>query len=80
MNARFRAHQIVRPIEFPSIELRITLSARAVAPAFEVSHSAVKRAQLRGYDDPPARRRHHELAADAGKQLVDWKPPKRQIT
>jgi hypothetical protein len=44
----------------------------AVARAFEVGHSAVKGAQLRGYDDPPARGRHHELAADAEQQLVNW--------
>jgi hypothetical protein len=54
-NARFRADQIVRLIEFASPELYITLSARAVARVFEVGHSAVKRAQLPGYDDPPAR-------------------------
>jgi hypothetical protein len=55
MNAPFRTHQIVRVIEFASTELHITLSARVVARAFEVGHSAVKRAQLRGDDDPPAR-------------------------
>jgi transposase len=71
MNARFRAHQIVRLIEFVSTELHITLSTRAVARPFEVGHSAVKRAQPRGYDDPPARGRHHELAANAEQQLVD---------
>jgi hypothetical protein len=65
MNARFLVHQIVRLIEFPSTALRITLSATAVACAFEVGHSVVKRAQLRGYDDPPARGRYYELAADA---------------
>jgi hypothetical protein len=65
MNARFRAHHIVRLIEFASTELHITLSARVVARAFEVGHSAVKREQLRGHDDPPAWGRHHELAADA---------------
>jgi hypothetical protein len=54
MNTRFRVHQIVRLIEFAFTELHITLSAWAVARAFEVGHSAVKRAQLRGYDDPPA--------------------------
>jgi hypothetical protein len=32
----------------------------------------LKHAQLRGYDNPPARGRHHELAADAEQQLVDW--------
>jgi hypothetical protein len=72
LNACFRAHQIVRRIEYASTELHITLSAKTVARAFEVGHSAVKRAQLRGYEDPPARRRYHKLAADAGQQLVDW--------
>jgi transposase len=72
INARFWADQIVRPIEFASTELHITSSARAVARAFEVDHSAVKRAQLRGYDDLPARGRHSELAADAEQQLVHW--------
>jgi hypothetical protein len=56
MNARFRVHQIVRLIEFASTELHITLSARSVARAFEVGHSAVKHAQLRGYDDLSSRR------------------------
>jgi hypothetical protein len=69
---RFRAHQIVWLIKFSSIEPHITLSAKVVACAFEVGHSAVKRAQLRSYDDPPVRGRYHELAADAGQQLVDW--------
>jgi hypothetical protein len=32
----------------------------------------VKRAQRRGYEDPPARGRYRELAADAEQQLVDW--------
>jgi hypothetical protein len=65
MNARVRAHQIVRLIEFASTELHITLSARAVARAFEVGHSIMKCERPRGYDDPPAQGRHHEIAADA---------------
>jgi transposase len=72
MNTRFRAYQIVRLIELASTELHITLSARAIAHAFEARHSAVKRTQLRGYDDPPARGRHHELSADAEQQLLAW--------
>jgi hypothetical protein len=72
MNARFRAHQILRLIGCASTELHITLSARNVARAFETGLSVVKRAQLRGYDGPPIRGRHPELAADAEKQLVDW--------
>jgi hypothetical protein len=71
MNMRFRAHQIVRLTEFASTELHATLLTRAVACAFEVAHSAVKRAQLRGYDDPLAQGRHYELTADAEQQLMD---------
>jgi hypothetical protein len=41
-NARFRAHHIIRLIEFVSTKLYITSSARAVARVFEVCHSAVK--------------------------------------
>jgi hypothetical protein len=54
MNTRFRAHHIVRLIEFVYTDLHITSSVRAVARVFEVGHSAVKRPQLRGCDDPPA--------------------------
>jgi hypothetical protein len=72
MNARFRAHQIVRLINFASAELHIALSARDVARVVEVGHSAVKHALLQGYDDPLAPGRHHELSADAQQQLADW--------
>jgi hypothetical protein len=65
MNARFRAHQVVRLIEFASIELHIALSVRFVARAFDVSHSAVTRARLRGDNIPPAPGRHLELPANA---------------
>jgi hypothetical protein len=44
----------LKDAEFASTELYITLSTRAVAHAFEVGHSAMKRSQLRGYDNPPA--------------------------
>jgi hypothetical protein len=71
MSARFQKHQTVRLIEFASSELQITLLTRVVARAFEIGHSAVKRAQFRGYDDPPTRGRHHELTADAEQQFVD---------
>jgi hypothetical protein len=64
MNARYRAHQIVRLFEFPSAQLHIELSARAVARAFEGSHTVVARAELRGYNDPPARGDHRELCAN----------------
>jgi hypothetical protein len=40
--------------------------------AFEVSHTVVARAELRGYDDPPARGRHRELFADCEQELVEW--------
>jgi hypothetical protein len=46
MSAQFRAHQIVRLLEFASVELHIALSLKPVACAFEVSHSEIKRAQL----------------------------------
>jgi hypothetical protein len=72
MNTRFRAHQIVRLIEFTSTKLQITLSATAVACAFEVGHSVVKRAHVWGYDNHLARGRPHELATDAEQQPVDW--------
>jgi hypothetical protein len=70
ITARFRAHQIVRLIEFASTELHITLSTKTIALAFEVGHSAMKRAQVRGYGGPPARGRCHKLATE--QQLVDW--------
>jgi hypothetical protein len=70
MNARYRAHQIGRLFEFASTQLHIELPARAVARAFEVSDTAVPRAELRGDDDLPAPGRHHELSADCEQQLV----------
>jgi hypothetical protein len=70
MNARDRAHQIVRLFEFASTQLHIELSARAVARTFEVSHTVMARAELRGYDDPPARGHHRELSADCEQDLV----------
>jgi hypothetical protein len=72
MNARYRAHQIVCLFEFASTQLHIELSTRPVARAFEVGHTVVARAELRGYDDPPARGRHHELSADCHQELVEW--------
>jgi hypothetical protein len=72
MNARFRAHQIVRLMEFASLKLHTKLSISSVARAFEVSHSAVSRANFRGYQDPPGRGRHHELDPDAEQQMIDW--------
>jgi hypothetical protein len=72
MNARYRAHQIARLFEFVSTQLHIELSARAVARAFEVSHTKVARAELRRYDDPPVHRHHRELSADCEQELVQW--------
>jgi UDP-2,3-diacylglucosamine pyrophosphatase LpxH len=72
MNARYRAHQIVCLFEFASTQLRIELSARAVARAFEVSHTVVARAELRSYDDPLARGRPRELSAECEQKLVEW--------
>jgi hypothetical protein len=44
MNARFRAHKILRLIDFVFIKLHITLSARVTGRAFKVGHSAVNHA------------------------------------
>jgi hypothetical protein len=44
MNARFRAHEIVRLIECASAELHMTLTQRAIAGAFNVDYYAIKRA------------------------------------
>jgi hypothetical protein len=71
MNATFRAHQIVRLYEFASTDLHITLSTRTVTRAFNISHSAVTRAKLRGYEDPPARGRHHEFSPDCEAEIVE---------
>jgi hypothetical protein len=54
-SAHFPGHQIVRLLEFASPELRITLSSRSFAYAFEINHSAIKGAQLPGHEDPPGR-------------------------
>jgi hypothetical protein len=72
MNARYHAHQIVCLFEFASTQRYIELSARTIVRAFEVSHTVVARAELRGYDDPPARGRHRELSADCEQELVEW--------
>jgi hypothetical protein len=72
MNARYQARQIIRLFEFASKQLHIELSARDVGRVFEVSHTLVARAELRGYDDPPARGHHHEPSADCEQELVGW--------
>jgi hypothetical protein len=60
INAQYGAYQIVHLFEFVSTQLHIDLSTRAIARAFEVSHTVLARAELRGYDDPPARGRHRD--------------------
>jgi hypothetical protein len=44
----------------------------AVARAFEISHTIMARAELRGYDDPPSRGLHRELCAHGEHELVEW--------
>jgi hypothetical protein len=72
MNARYREHQIVRLFEFASTQLHIEPSVRPVARAFEVNHTVLVRAELRSYDDPPARGRHREPSADCEPELIVW--------
>jgi hypothetical protein len=55
MNARFRAHQIIRRTEFPGTGLHIPLSDRCAARAFDIGHSAATRVKLREYDMPIGR-------------------------
>jgi hypothetical protein len=72
MIVRYSARQIVRLFEFTSTQLHMAPSARAVARAFEVSHTVVAHTGLRDYNDPPARGRHRELSADCEQELVEW--------
>jgi hypothetical protein len=51
MNPRLSAHQIVRLIEFASTKFHIDLATRALAGTFDISHSSVTHAKLRGYED-----------------------------
>jgi hypothetical protein len=71
MNTRYRAHQIVRLMEFLSTALQIKLLIRSVTRAFNIDHSAVKRVILRGYEDPAGRERHRELSAEIEQALVE---------
>jgi transposase len=59
-------------MEFSSTALQIKLSIRSVTQAFNIDHSVVKRAVLRGYEDPPGRGRHRGLSAEIGQALVEW--------
>jgi AraC-like DNA-binding protein len=72
VNARYRPHQIVCLFEFASTQLHIELADRDVAHAFEVSHRVVARAELRGYDGSPARRRRRELSDGCEQELIKW--------
>jgi hypothetical protein len=72
MNATFRGHQIGQLHEFASTDLHITLSVRAVVRDFNISHSVVTRAKLRGYENSPARGRHHEFSPDYEAEIVEW--------
>jgi hypothetical protein len=72
MKTRHRAYQIVHLFEFASTQLHIEPSTRAVAQDFEVSHTVVARAELRGYDDPWAHGCHRELSADYKQELSEW--------
>jgi hypothetical protein len=64
MNAKYRAHQIANSMEFSSTALQIKLSIRSIARAFNIDDSAVKRAILRGYEDPPGYGGHRELSGE----------------
>jgi DNA-binding transcriptional regulator LsrR (DeoR family) len=64
MNGRFRAHDIVGLVEFASIEFHMTFTKSSIARAFEVDHSAVRRAVQRCSENPPAGGRHCELSIE----------------
>jgi hypothetical protein len=70
MIERFRAHQIVRLVESASMQLDMMLTKRSIARAFEVDHSAVKRALQCSYEDPPAPERNRELSVEKEQVLV----------
>jgi hypothetical protein len=72
MTTRFRAHQIVRLIEFASIKFHIDLATRVLARTFDISHSALTHAKLHGYEDTSGRGRDHEHAIESEQALVDW--------
>jgi hypothetical protein len=72
VNARYRAHQMVRLMEFSSTDLRLNLSIWSVVRVFNISQGAVKRAPLRGYEDSPGRGRHREFSREDEHALVKW--------
>jgi transposase len=63
---------MVRLMEFSSTKLRLNLSIRSVARVFNITHCAVKRALLRGYEDPPGGGRHRELSPEDKHAPVEW--------
>jgi hypothetical protein len=58
-------------MQFSSTELHLSLSIQSVAHAFDIAHCAVKRALLRGDEDPPRCRRHRELSPEDEHALVE---------
>jgi hypothetical protein len=72
MNAGCHGHQIMRLMAFSATELDLKLSVRSVTCALNIDHSAVKRALLRRYEDPPGGRRHRELSPEVEHALTEW--------
>jgi hypothetical protein len=59
-------------MEFSPTRLHFNLSIRSVACVFNIAHCTVKRALLRGYEDPPGRGRHRELSPEDQHAPVEW--------
>jgi hypothetical protein len=72
MNARCRAHQIVRILEFLETERDLKFFIRSLARAFDIGHCRVKRAFLCSYEDRAGREQHSELSPEVEYALVDW--------
>jgi hypothetical protein len=71
MNARCRAHQIVRLMEFVSTELDLKFSIRSVARPFHIDHSPIKRSLLPHYEGARGRSQHQHLSPEAERALVE---------
>jgi hypothetical protein len=71
VNARYHAHQMVRPMEFSSTELHLNLFIRSLAHPFNSAHGTVKCALRGGCEDPPGRGRHRELSPEDEHALVE---------
>jgi hypothetical protein len=67
VNAGYYAHEILSLVEFSSTELDLK---PFITGAFNIDHSAVKQALLRGYEDSPGRGRHRELSPEIEHVLV----------